>query len=703
MYASYSQKEVGLINDHALSRTARNSHYLVTRLKRSSTLKGHTGCVNSVSWNESGTQLVSGSDDCHLNFYDSASRTIWHRIHTSHLSNIFSAKFLPWSSDLQVVSCAGVGTVEHTQLSPDGEYVGHQFHCHTSLTYQVGTIPASPNEFLTCEEKGYVRMFDLRVKSSCHCHGCMQDVLYDFPSAVTCMAVHPLSSHYVAIAVGDGTLKLLDRRKIGVALTETSPYNMTQDSTHYKYRPECIGIEPRKITSVQFNHVGSELLVSYSEDYVYLFNSGLFGTGSTHSSAIPKPVYLSDSYMYSPLVCRKRSHQAQTKLLSSMPSIEPSGGADLPVVQNSSSNDEPPPVKKFRLRGDWSDTGPNARPDGSPELRESSRPSHSLMSRMSQMFARWIDISLSPEEGEASEGSENVPRVNTSLTSSNSSNDSSFQLFATDEEEISRTHPAENQESELNQSSVDHAQHVEEAAIVPTDSSFSDGVKKCNLSPVDRNEVAATSCVSSTCLVEEPETAIPTINIIEGETDSDDEDDAQSQNWKSQLRAQEVPESGTVKSGKQEFTDCLQPFMIYKGHRNSRTMIKQASFWGDNWIMSGSDCGRVFVWDKWSGQIVNMLEADSHVVNCIQPHPHAYLLATSGIDYDVKLWEPTADVPCCLDNKEDVVKRNETMLRENRNTITVPSMFVFRILSYLNRRRRMHRDLEEEDEDSPND
>ncbi len=387
------------------------------------------------------------------------------------------------------------------------------------------------------------------------------------------MAVHPLSPHYVAIAAGDGTLKLLDRRKIGVALTETSPYNMTQDSTHYKYRPERIGNEPRKITSVQFNHVGSELLVSYSEDYVYLFNSGLFGTGSTHSSAIPKPVYLSDSYMYSPLVCRKRSHQAQTKLLSSMPSIEPSGGADLPVVQNSSSNDEPPPVKKFRLRGDWSDTGPNARPDGSPELRESSRPSHSLMSRMSQMFARWIDISLSPEEGEASEGSENVPRVNTSLTSSNSSNDSSFQLFATDEEEISRTHPAENQESELNQSSVDHAQHVEEAAIVPTDSSFSDGVKKCNLSPVDRNEVAATSCVSSTCLVEEPETAIPTINIIEGETDSDDEDDAQSQNWKSQLRAQEVPESGTVKSGKQEFTDCLQPFMIYKGHRNSRTMV----------------------------------------------------------------------------------------------------------------------------------
>ena len=38
-------------------------------------------------------------------------------------------------------------------------------------------------------------------------------------------------------------------------------------------------------------------------------------------------------------------------------------------------------------------------------------------------------------------------------------------------------------------------------------------------------------------------------------------------------------------------------------------------------MMSGSDCGRVFVWDKWTGDVVNMLVGDSHVVNCVQPHP----------------------------------------------------------------------------------
>ena len=39
---------------------------------------------------------------------------------------------------------------------------------------QVATTPHDPNEFFTCEEKGLVRLFDLRIKSSCHCNGCHQ-------------------------------------------------------------------------------------------------------------------------------------------------------------------------------------------------------------------------------------------------------------------------------------------------------------------------------------------------------------------------------------------------------------------------------------------------------------------------------------------------------------------------------------------------
>ena len=64
------------------------------------------------------------------------------------------------------------------------------------------------------------------------------------------------------------------------------------------------------------------------------------------------------------------------------------------------------------------------------------------------------------------------------------------------------------------------------------------------------------------------------------------------------------------------------------------------------------------------------------------------VMATSGIDYDIKLWEPIAPDACSLDSLRDIVERNEIMLQESRNTVTVPSSFILQVLAYLSRRRR---------------
>lgn len=49
--------------------------------------------------------------------------------------------------------------------------------------------------------------------------------------------------------------------------------------------------------------------------------------------------------------------------------------------------------------------------------------------------------------------------------------------------------------------------------------------------------------------------------------------------------------------------------------------IKEANFWGSNFVMSGSDCGHIFIWDRHTAEHLMLLEADNHVVNCLQPHP----------------------------------------------------------------------------------
>ncbi|KAI3991213.1 hypothetical protein MKX01_022434, partial [Papaver californicum] len=89
--------------------------------------------------------------------------------------------------------------------------------------------------------------------------------------------------------------------------------------------------------------------------------------------------------------------------------------------------------------------------------------------------------------------------------------------------------------------------------------------------------------------------------------------------------------------------DTAEP-LVYKGHRNCDT-VKGVSFFGprDEYVVSGSDCGRIFIWRKKDGEILRAMEADKHIVNCIQSHPHVTMLASSGIEHDIKIWTPKAD------------------------------------------------------------
>ncbi|KAJ3584689.1 hypothetical protein NHX12_015184 [Muraenolepis orangiensis] len=69
----------------------------------------------------------------------------------------------------------------------------------------------------------------------------------------------------------------------------------------------------------------------------------------------------------------------------------------------------------------------------------------------------------------------------------------------------------------------------------------------------------------------------------------------------------------------------------------------------------------------------------------VSPHPYEPLLATSGIDYNIKMWYPTEESPA-FDSQlaQELICRNEVMLEETRNTITVPASFMLRMLASLN-------------------
>ena len=79
----------------------------------------------------------------------------------------------------------------------------------------------------------------------------------------------------------------------------------------------------------------------------------------------------------------------------------------------------------------------------------------------------------------------------------------------------------------------------------------------------------------------------------------------------------------------------------YRGHRNDET-VKQVNFFGprSEYVVSGSDCGHIFLWETESGKLAHLLQGDTlGAVNCLEQHPSLPILATSGIENDAKVSE----------------------------------------------------------------
>lgn len=57
----------------------------------------------------------------------------------------------------------------------------------------------------------------------------------------------------------------------------------------------------------------------------------------------------------------------------------------------------------------------------------------------------------------------------------------------------------------------------------------------------------------------------------------------------------------------------------------------------DDLVVSGSDDGNFFIWDKYTAEWNGIYEGDGSIVNVIEGHPSLPLLAVSGIDTTIKV------------------------------------------------------------------
>lgn len=598
--------------------SSKASLQMMQRMSLLKRLNVHNGCVNSVCWNATGDLILSGSDDQHLVLTNPYTYKVLTKCKTSHRANIFSAKFLPNSGDHRIVSCSGDGIILYTDLMRKVKTFSNRFNCHSGTTYEVVTIPGEPHSFLSCGEDGTVRFFDLRIKDKCNTPKCKEDILISCERAITALSINLTMPHQVAIGCSDGTVRIYDRRTLGTpatGMTEGSGVDAVCTFTV----PEFEGSSLR-MTSLTYSPDGQDILASYCSDHIYLFNI-------------------------------KDQGNVQLK-------------KDVPVERKEVKKLRSPlPVRRLRLRGDWSDTGPDARPEREEGRRSrrqiaQARPvlQTSLMQRMTEVLSRMLNdpVTRAALCGGGEDGLEGVVLNQENTQSSNdnppengeerqSEEAESGEIAATVQSTRSRETSTGRIEDEMDDDGTDEG--TDEA----TDTGTERGV-------YDNGIDAGTDL---------------------GTDDGSDEGSDEARSCKkSENYGDESYGSDYVKQK-------------YMGHRNARTMIKEANFWGNDFVMSGSDCGHVFVWEKATAKLCMLLEADHHVVNCLQPHPYLPLLVTAGTDYDVKLWAPINE-ESGFDEKfaEDLKKRNAIMLEQTRDTMTVPASFMIRMLACLNHIRR---------------
>ncbi|CAG7917805.1 unnamed protein product [Penicillium olsonii] len=74
---------------------------------------------------------------------------------------------------------------------------------------------------------------------------------------------------------------------------------------------------------------------------------------------------------------------------------------------------------------------------------------------------------------------------------------------------------------------------------------------------------------------------------------------------------------------------CSTHIRSYRGHCNVKT-VKDVNFFGlnDEYVVSGSDSGHLFIWDRKTSNLVNILEG----------HPYEPMIAASGIDNTIKIF-----------------------------------------------------------------
>ncbi|KAH9546562.1 hypothetical protein CY35_12G103000 [Sphagnum magellanicum] len=660
---------------------------LVQRLDLHKVMDGHQGCVNSLAWNAQGTLLISGSDDTRVILWDYGSWKLLHSIDTGHSMNIFCTKFMPETGDDVVVSGAGdaevrVHRVRRSSVSARGSFSEQcaLFRCHTRRVKKLAVEEGNPHVIWSASEDGTLRQHDLRESVSCPANGATDDgcrnILLDLRNGSkrslqasprhclllkTC-AISPTRPHLLLVGGSDAFARLYDRRMLPPQ-TASRQQSKAPPCVCY-FCPAHLSDNTRSglhLTHVTFSPNGKEVLLSYSGEHVYLMDAicGQEGAVVYQAKDIPKRMVLSPivngtksntstlscgTVGYS---CRRNFSWLQecNELLQEAKSaLEEGKNYTFAIEASGEVIDAGGQVLGAVLRHDCLCVRAAAflkrgwKNDVHMAIRDCNE------ARSINPMSTWAHHNMAEalsQLGKYTEGLEFAMRAYHLDPLDNRLSEHVTQLRAKIHKEETGTNQSKENESRSERWTSRRR--------------LSDLLFRSEL---DYNDVGLDMQGSDRDDVDYFDNDMEM--EVEMSAGEDGERDREDGGWSGSVRLRsrgDMGEQESVRGGSSGISmngsaDIQAEVAVdmrqrYVGHCNTGTDIKQASFLGEKgeFVASGSDDGRWFIWQKKTGRLIKILAGDENVVNCVQSHPFDCAVATSGIDNTIKVWTPYTREP----------------------------------------------------------
>ena len=241
-----------------------SSLHVVQKLKLDSKLDHHLGCVNAIGFSNSGSILVSGSDDLKVALWNWNRQQLLMAFESGHRNNVFQCKFLPLPGDRNIATCARDGNVRLAEVSESMCRSVRKLSHHGGPCHKLAVSPYRPQVILSAGEDGKVLEADVRQERA----NTIAITTNEVGSRVALYSIHqhPLNENQFCVAGRDEYVCVYDRR----ITTTTAPPVL-------KYCPKhLISSRPRaNVTCAVYSNNGDAILASYNDDDIYLFDTSL--------------------------------------------------------------------------------------------------------------------------------------------------------------------------------------------------------------------------------------------------------------------------------------------------------------------------------------------------------------------------------------------------------------------------------------------